>query len=363
MRLRVHDRYVGRAAMAAVLLAWSVLLGFDLIVALATESEKLGQGSYRIGTAALAVLLTAPRRAYELFPTAAVIGCLMALGALSAGSELTALRAAGLSRARIGASALAAVALLTAAMMLVGETVGPAGERASQSLATRARSSDLIAASWSGLWAREGDVFLNARDVLLRESRPLPRVEMVGVQMYEFDPDGRLRALARARRAVHDGAGWTLYEVRRTRFGERSATAEESTEERWQSRLDGGTLVDSISRPRYMPSKRLRASIDYMQRNGVDPGPYAAAYWARWFYPLNALSLCLAALPFAFGQLRSGGVGKRVFAGIIFGLSFFLLGRLAVNLAGVYGLDMRLANAAPPLFMLLVAALLYRRRA
>ncbi|HBK55731.1 MAG TPA: hypothetical protein DDZ76_05515 [Xanthomonadales bacterium] len=60
--------------------------------------------------------------------------------------------------------------------------------------------------------------------------------------------------------------------------------------------------------------------------------------------------------------MRSGGFGKRLFAGIMFGLVFFLLNRLAVNLAGVYGLDMRLANALPPLTMLAISGWLFRRR-
>lgn len=363
MRLvRVHDLYVARVALIAVLAAWSVLLGLDLIIALADQMGRLGQGDYGFVDALMVTLLSGPRRAYELFPTAAVIGSLLGLGGLAAGSELVALRAAGLSRARISLGVLMMLAVVTAAMVLVGETVGPSGERAAQSLATRARSSDMISASWSGLWVHEGDAFLNARTVLVRDAVPLPQVEMVGVQLFQMGPAGNLVSLARARRAVHDGSGWTLFELRRIHLGSNSATVEEVAEQQWQSQLDGDTLVASVSRPRYMPSSRLSAGIEYMRRNGVDPGPYEAAYWARWFYPFNVLALCLAAMPFAFGPLRSGGFGKRLFAGIVFGLAFFLLNRLAVNMAGVFGLDMRLANAVPPLVVLLVSGLLFRRR-
>ena len=361
-RLRVHDRYVARSALVTVAMAWAVLLGFDLIVALVGALDDIGKGSYGFADAVLQTVLTAPRRAYELFPTAAVIGCLLGLGSLASGSELIALRSVGLSRLRITVSVLAALAVLTLAMIVVGETLGPSGERAAQSLAARARGADAVSASWSGLWAREGEVYLNARDVLVREAEPVPQVEMVGVRLFELGPDGRLTGIARARRAVHDAGGWTLFDVRRIRIGESSATAVELASETWPSRLDGDTLVASVSRPRYMPSSRLRAGIEYMRRNGVDPGPYEAAYWARWFYPFNVLALCLAAMPFAFGSLRSGGFGKRLFAGIMFGLVFFLLNRLAVNLAGVYGLDMRLANALPPLTMLAISGWLFRRR-
>ena len=63
-----------------------------------------------------------------------------------------------------------------------------------------------------------------------------------------------------------------------------------------------------------------------------------------------------------FSGLRSGGFGKRLFAGIVFGLAFFLMQRLAVNLASVYSYDLRLAFAVPPLLVLGLSWLLFHRR-
>ncbi|PKM06199.1 MAG: LPS export ABC transporter permease LptG, partial [Gammaproteobacteria bacterium HGW-Gammaproteobacteria-7] len=125
--LPVHDRYLARTALIAVGMAWMVLLGFDLIVALVGELDDIGKGQFGFFDAVINTLLSAPRRAYELYPTAAVIGCLLGLGGLAAGSELVALRAAGLSKMRIATSVLVLVALLTGVMVVVGETIGPAG--------------------------------------------------------------------------------------------------------------------------------------------------------------------------------------------------------------------------------------------
>lgn len=359
---RLHDRYVARAVLASLLMAWAVLLGFDLIVTFASELDELGEGGYTAGHAALYTLYTLPRRAYTLFPTAAVIGCLLGLGGLAATSELTALRAAGLSRQRISLGAALSIAVLTAGMAVVGETAGPEGDQRAQALATAAKSQDMILARFSGLWAREGNVFLNARSGVQRGRSGEGWVELEDVRLYEFEPDGRLASLARARLAEHRAGEWTLRDVRRTRFGERSLEVEERAEERWASTLDAGTLAASMVRPRYLSTAQLGTTIDQMRRNGIDPGPYAVTYWERWFYPLNVLALCLAAMPFAFGQLRSGGFGKRLFAGIVFGLAFFLVQRLSVNLATVYRIDLRLAYLGPPLLVLVASRWLFRRR-
>ena len=70
------------------------------------------------------------------------------------------------------------------------------------------------------------------------------------------------------------------------------------------------------------------------------------------------LSLCLAGLPFAFGSLRSGGMGKRVFLGMALAITFFFLHRAAINYVETKGLNLPLVYFLPPL---LVAAWGVRR--
>jgi lipopolysaccharide export system permease protein len=345
--LRHSDRLIGGQVLASALLVWSVLLGFDAIGALGGAIEDIGQGDYSLLTALAHTAYTVPRRAYELFPTAAMIGCVLGLGGLAASSELTALRAAGLSKLRICAGAIAAVGLLTVLMVLSGETLGPWGEQRAQALQLAATTRDVALAEQSGIWAREGDTFLNARRGKVEGEAARSRVVLDEVRLYEFNASGRLRALAVVAQAVHANGRWTLHQVHRSVFEARAVRVEVVDEESWSSQLTPEVLNLSLQRPRYLSTATLRESLDYLERNQLDPGQFAVAYWARWFYPAHALVLCLAALPFAFGTLRSGGFGKRLFIGLVFGLGYFLLQRLSVDLAQVYGVDLRLANLMP----------------
>jgi lipopolysaccharide export system permease protein len=161
--LRRSDWLVASAVLGAIGLTWVVLLGFDLVTAFAGKLDDIGDGDFSLNTALLYTLYTLPRRAYELFPHVVLIGCIMGLGSLASTSELTALRAAGLSRLRICLGASLGVFALTAIMVFSGETLGPAGERRAQAETVAAKSQDLVVASWSGLWAREADTFLNAK--------------------------------------------------------------------------------------------------------------------------------------------------------------------------------------------------------
>lgn len=359
--LRRTDRLVAQSVLVAILLAWLVLGGFDAVTAFGSELDEVGEGGYGVLSALLYVAYTLPRRLYELFPSAAVIGCVMGLGGLAATSELTALRALGLSRLRIALSAMLAVGLLTVLMLVSAETVGPWGEQRAQALVVSAKSSDLVVARWSGLWAREGEVFLNARTGALRGAGEDAYVELSDVRLYEFEPQGRLQSISRAARAEHRAGAWTLFDVRRTRFEGRSARVETASREAWASNLSPELLSLGVMRPRYLSTADLSNGIDYMRRNQLDSGEFETAYWARLFYPVNALLLCLAVTPLAFGSLRSGGFGKRLFLGIAFGLGFFMLQRLAVNLSVVYGIDLRLGYAIPPLLLAAYAAWTFRR--
>jgi len=362
---KIHDQYVIRQVVMTVLLTWTVLVGLDVVNAMVGEFSDIGKGNYGFPEALANIAYTVPRRAYVMFPTVAVIGALMALGQMAASSELTALRAVGLSRRRLGLSVAAPLLVLTALMVVNGETVGPWGQRSADALKAGAKSKDMTVAQYSGLWAREGDTFLNAQNGQERADGKDTWLELGDVRLFEFADDGRLESIARVATAEHRESGWLLRGVKRTWFEGNAVTQTEVMEEHWTSQLDAAALAASASnlwRPRYMSARDLRDGIEYRKRNGLDASEFEEHYWGRWFYPLNVLALCLAAIPFAFGTLRSGGAGKRLFIGIVFALGFWLLQMQFVKLAGVYRFDYRLAYLAPPLVMLAVSAWLFRRR-
>ncbi|CAA9347908.1 MAG: Lipopolysaccharide export system permease protein LptG [uncultured Lysobacter sp.] len=364
MRLlpRIHDVYVGRAVLATVLLVWAVLLGLDVMLSFVGEFKDVGKGRYGAMQAMTYIALTAPRRAHYLFPYAAVIGALMALGQLAASSELTALRALGLSRRRLGIAVAGAIALLTGLMVINGETLGPWGQRSADALKASAKSDNMIVAQYSGIWAREGDVILNAQGGQERDDGTDRWLELRDVRLYEFADDGRLESMALARTAEHRPGAWLLRDVTRTVFQPRAVSRTQIAEERWASKLDATALTAGTDKPRYLAGNELRNAIDYRKRNGLDASEFEEHYWGKWFYALNVLALCLAAVPFAFGQLRSGGTGKRLFTGIVFALGFWLLQSQFVKLASVFKFDYRLAYLAPTLIMLATSAVLFRRR-
>jgi lipopolysaccharide export system permease protein len=373
MRLRplLHDQLVARAVFVSLLQVWIVLVAFSSVLDFASQLDDLGKGGYSIGHVVLYITCTMPWRIYELFPTSALIGSLLGLGGLAGTSELIALRAAGISRSRICVGAVVGLALATVVMMVDAETLGPQGEQAAETISMTAKSDTVGVTSGTGLWARDGNVYLNARAGAKHMHSGVRDVDLAAVRLFELDANGSLLSLVQADRAEYHEKRWILFNVVHTDFAPgreyphqlpTAVTMRQLPTEEWKSGLKPETVLAGVEKTRYESAKELRRNIDYMHRNKVDASEYENAYWERWIYPLNVLALCLAALPFAFGQLRSGGFGKRLFAGIVCGMTYFLLQRLAQNLATIYHLPLWEAHITPPLLILLVSRWYFRRQ-
>lgn len=357
------DKLIALAVLGAVGLTWFLLVGFDALTIFIGELNDVGQGTYTLGKAASYTLLTTPRRLYEMFGYAALMGGLLGLGGLAGTGELTALRAAGMSKLRICASVVLTLIVLTIGVAVIGETIGPFGDQQAKALALGAKSKGITLAKGGSVWARDGDSIVNAGSGRSVQTEQGSVVDLTRVRVFEFDSAGRLLTLSAAARATHQQNEWILFDVRRTQFGEASAQSTQATQMKWISSIDPDLLALSIVRLDYLGLRDLSRNIAYLERNGQDSRNFREAFWSRVFYPLNILVLAFCALPFAFGALRSGGLSKRLFIGIVLAIGFYFLQRAVVSMGAVYGLSPALANLLPPTLLIAMAAAYFKRAA
>jgi lipopolysaccharide export system permease protein len=356
------DRLVAMSVLGSLLLVWLVLTGFDAVTQLLRQLGNVGKHGYTLSNAVVYVLVTFPRRAYEMFGNAALIGGLLGLGGLAGTGELTALRAAGMSRLRIAGSAVGVVAVLIVGVVIMGETVAPWGDQQAQVMQARMKSRSLGMTTSSGLWARDGDDVINARGTSLQQHDGLSTVQLSDVRIFNFSDDGQLHRFTWAKTAEHDGRQWLLHDVRISTLDAQGTHASTQATLPWKSSLNPQVLAQSVIQPQYLSMRDLQRNMDYLQGNGQSAGSYAVAFWGRALYPFNVLVLVLCAMPFAFGSLRSGGLGKRMFIGILLALGWYFLQQAMVNFGTVYGMPPLLANLLPALILMFAAWLYFRRR-
>ena len=72
-------------------------------------------------------------------------------------------------------------------------------------------------------------------------------------------------------------------------------------------------------------------------------------------YPIAVLVMMVLAVPFASFQKRQGGVGARIFTGIMLGLAFYTMNRLFGSLGLIYDWQAPVAAVTPTLLFLTLA--------
>jgi lipopolysaccharide export system permease protein len=305
------------------------------------------------------IALTVPRRMYQMFSTAAVVGSMLGLGALASRSELIALQAAGASRLRIGVSAVYAAALLLVLALLLGEWIGPRADRMAADLAAQSKTEG-IAFSGSGLWLRDGRAVWNAKRIVVTGPG---QVELWEVWRYQFGGDARMQEIVKAERASYRGGSFELSGVMRDQLSDAAVTSTREDTVNIDTLLDPGLIESHTVRPRQQATKDLLETIRYARINQLDALAFESAFWFRVFYPLVALALAFAAVPFAFGNLRSGGLGQRLLLGMALGIAFYFGQRTLINLAETNRDGLILVNAVPPLLLIIVTIWTLRRPA
>ncbi|MCW1248129.1 LptF/LptG family permease, partial [Pseudomonas sp. SAICEU22] len=73
------DRYIGSSVFMAILAVLGIILGLATLFAFIDEMSDVSD-TYTLADVLSYVLLTAPRRLYDMLPMAALIGCLIGLG-------------------------------------------------------------------------------------------------------------------------------------------------------------------------------------------------------------------------------------------------------------------------------------------
>jgi lipopolysaccharide export system permease protein len=343
--LQVFERYLAReiyAATALVLIAFLALFAFfDLV----HELGDLGKGNYQLYQAVAYVLLTVPGYAYELFPIAVLIGTLYALTLLARHSEITVLRASGLSTGRMLISLAKIGSMFIVLTFLIGEFVAPPAERAAQQLRLKAMSSVVAQEFRSGLWVKDELAFVNVKEVL-------PDASLRGVRIYQFDRDYQLQSISEAEAGNYlPPDHWHLVNVVQTVFeGERTRVARLG-EITWQSALNPDILTVLLVDPGRMSLVNLYRYTRHLSENQQKTQRYEIALWKKLIYPAAALVMMALALPFGYLHDRTGNVSIKVFFGVMLGVTFHMLNGLFSSLGVI--------NSWPPLYAAVTPSVLF----
>ena len=347
------DSYIGKSVFVAILAVLGIILGLASLFAFIDEMGDISD-SYSLLDAGSFVLLTAPRRLYDMLPMAGLIGCLIGLGSLASNSELTIMRAAGVSIGRIVWAVMKPMLVLMLAGVLIGEYLAPVTENKAQADRSLAQGGGEAQTSKRGLWHRQGEEFVHINTVQ-------PNGLLLGVTRYHFDNERHLLSSSFSRKAQYQEDHWQLSDVTTTMFRGDHTEVVRSAEERWDVALTPQLLNTVVLAPESLSITGLWDYIHYLSDQGLNNDRYWLAFWTKVLQPLVTAALVLMAISFIFGPLRSVTLGQRVFTGVLVGFVF----RIAQDLLGpssqVFGFPPLLAVLLPAVVCAVAGLWLLRR--
>ncbi|MGH8620334.1 MAG: LPS export ABC transporter permease LptG [Burkholderiales bacterium] len=347
--MKTLRRLLWKEIVSATLLVFAALLMLFAFFDLVGELKEIGRGSYRLPRILAFVLLSLPGHIYDLFPLAALIGTLFALAQMVASSEYTVIRASGVSTRSV-AIALARFGFGFALVTFVfGELVAPHAEQWAQRIKTKAVLGVVAQEFFSGVWLRDERNFINVRTVSTDAS-------LSGVRIYEFDADFHLRTVSVAERGEYQQDGsWLLTGVAQTRFVGDRAEGVKLAQASWRSVLDPGMVDMLMVQPEQMSAWNLNQYIQHLRENRQKTVRHEVALWLKLTYPFAVVVMMVLALPFAYFQVRAGGVGVKIFTGIMLGVLFYLFNRVSGHMAIINNGSPIVSAVLPTACFLLVA--------
>ncbi len=346
------DRHIGLTVFAAMMVVMTIIVFLDTLFGFMAQLDAM-RANYQLPEVAQYMLLTMPKRIYEVIPVSALIGCLVGLGSLANNSELVVMRAAGVSLIRISWSVMKPAIVLMLIGLLLSEYVSPITEQMAQTGRKIARSADGQYTD-EGLWHREGDdyMFFNAVE---------PNGVLYGINIYRFDENRKLEETVYAERALSQGNHWLLENVETSTYYNDRVDVSSARTQIWETGLTTTLLKAVVVKPDDLSISGLSTYIDYLDHQDLQSAEYALALYKKVLQPLAIFALVLIGISFVFGPLRTVSMGLRLFSGVITGVIFMIIQNLMGPLSLVFGFSPFVAVLLPVLFCFGIGAVLLRR--
>lgn len=350
------NKYIAREVFKGTLISVVVLVTLVEFFTFADELRAVGQGRYDFWAVVKYVVLTSPSVFYDLFPSAALVGTMFALGSMANNREIVAMRTAGVSAFKIIWAVMRVGVVLALLSIVIGELVAPTANRTAREFKATTKNNQV--ASWSiyGFWTRDGNSFINIRQIH-------DRTNLGNLTIYKIDFKTGLKSILHAENARYIRGRWILSEVDDTQFRKNRVTVEKKQQSVWKSVINPDLLSVVVVNPGNLSVLGLNRYIQFLQENRQQSHKFELAFWQRLVNPLVTLVMLLVAVPFVMNVSRTVSMGQRIMLGVVIGLVFILFDRVVGYLGLVYSLEPMIAAMLPGTIFLVFSLVMIRRMA
>ncbi len=340
-------RYLAREIYRSTAVVVIALIGLFTFFTLVDELDTVGE-KFPLTALFYLQMLSLPTRLYDLLPIGLLIGAILALAGLAHRNELVIFRVSGVSGMGLLKMLWTVCLPIIFGALLLSEFVTPIAEvkNSEANLLMRGRVEGGIMAT--GYWFKEPTP--NGGTRVINVGKLLTSGNVANLKMYEF-PDGlNLSSMSQAESGRFTDGKLVMQNVVENAFTAEAKnaladatvknipllTVKHLPERTVETTLTPDRLVARILTPERMSLLALKDYIGYLNSNQLQADRQIVAIWRKVAYPFTLIVMLTIAAPISFMQTRRGGVGAKVFIGILLGTGFFMINQLALNVGMLY---------------------------
>ncbi len=338
---------IARAVWPALAVVFAVFLGLELVFRLLDELDKFGP-NYTFIDALLVSITGMPRRLYLDLPIILLIAVAAGLGGLAQSSELTILRAAGLSRLRIFMKLMWVLSPILVLSIVVAERGMPQAEQFSRVY----KDARIAGGVKDSIWTRDIGRYVFVEGGATGEVRTWKQIEIRSDQ-------NDIATVVSSDDVSLSGSTIALKDAQILRLTPEAVVTETTTLTQ-DTRLSANEVRWLTQNPDALALSELWEASRYLRAEGLNDRAHSQLFWQRVLLPVTLIMLALLASATAFGSLRTMSLSNRVFLAVLLGLVFKYAMDMASPAVFLAGGHPALAIVLPLLIPLLLTPRLLR---
>jgi len=351
--MKILNRYIGSTVISMTCLVVLIIIGIQIFIGVIAELSHIGRGTYGVKEALVFVFSSMPFLVYPLFPAAALIGGLLALGRLATYSELIVMRAAGMSKWEITLSVMRATVIMLIFVTAIGELAGPPLKNFADNYRDVAEKGLEATKITQGVWIRDDNNFLHIDQV---DSSG----KLQGIIRYSFQ-QAQLQSASHAASGDYVNGKWLFKDINQSTFSPDHVSTQHFTQQFWPLSFDPKLVAAQNINIAQTSLWDLQHNITYLKDSGLSSSNYEFAFWKRLFQPLVTLVMIALGVPFIFGPLRTVTMGSRMLIGVVIGFGFYTFNEFLGPFTLVYQVPPLLSASMPLLIFIVIDALVWRK--
>ena len=300
---------LARAIWISFFIVCLVFFGLELVFRILDEA-KHSQVNYAWDSMLLVSFFGMARRLYLDLPLMVLIAVAAGLGGLAQSSELTILRAAGLSIRQIFMKIVWVLSPILIGSIVLAEVGMPEAERFSRSLKEQFVPGDLR----DSIWTRESGRYVFVEGAADGSVKLWKQIEM-------NESRDEIAQLTASQAVSFQGNQVELADARVLTFAGDRILAENRALSQ-ASNLTERQVRWLVQNPDALSLSELWDAASYLTDEGLNARAHSQLFWQRLLLPVTLIALALLASATAFGSMRSLGMSTRVFIAVLIGLVF-----------------------------------------